>query len=64
MALSQYAKAALNMDKHFHDWKATFEPKEALAFVKKCEVYNRITREGIVGLVEFINENAPRLDEV
>jgi hypothetical protein len=51
---------ALKMDKEFDQWLVEFQPDQALAFVECAEVYNDITREGIVGLVKFINENSPK----
>jgi hypothetical protein len=60
-ARKRQVDTALAMDKEFHDWQAEFMPDSALAFVRRAEVYNRITRKGIVGLVKLINDKAPTL---
>lgn len=60
--LHKIVDAAVEFDKMFHDWSANFDPEAALLFAKKSEVYNRMTRDGLVGLIQFINDNAPTQD--
>ncbi len=56
-------EVALKMDELFLNWQAEFSPEDALAFVEKAEIYNRMTRKGMVGLIQFINKKTARLTD-
>lgn len=54
-------ETALKMDYLFDDWTAEFKPDEALVFLEKAQVYNRIVRKDILSLISFINQQCPNV---
>ncbi len=57
-AMQEKVGLAIQMDDKFTQWQAELTPDEAILFMEKAEIYNNMTRSGMVGLIRYINDKA------
>src|SRR4051812_8985344 len=54
--LEECIALAIQMDTSFEQWIACFNPNQAILFAERCEIYNRMTRKGMVDLIKHTSK--------